>query len=313
MIVGGPQTGQSPACPQNACPLPDHLNMSDADIIIQSCDLVNFRVHKLVLSLSSPFLSDMFSLPQPSNNEVVDGLPVVRLSEDAELLNSLLTILYPIPSVIPNAYDKCLMVLNASQKYDMVGVPARIRAEIQSKKVPMPIGASAFRAYAIASRGDLPSERKTLAHLTLDFPMTFEYIGDELPFFEGWALRDLIGFRKRCRDNLVSCIQSFHLSEPPFNIWMPCTSSTRHSSYQTGYSPSWLTNLFQQRITELGQAFTNPLPNPSNIHDEYLSALHAHIDSHSCVSCMRVHTLKGETFCKELENRLALAISEVGN
>ena len=317
MILGGPQTGQSPACRHDASPLPDHLDVSDADIVIQSCDLVNFRVHKLVLSLSSAFFSDMFSLPQPPNNEVVDGLPVVRLSEDAELLNSLLTMLYPIPSVIPNAYDKCLMVLNASQKYDMVGVPSRIRAEIQSKKVPMPIGASAFRAYAIASRGELPSEREILARLTLDFPMTFEYIGDELPFFEGWALRDLIGFRKRCRDNLVSCFQSFHFGEPPFNIWMSCTYSTpQYSSFQpgsTGYSPSWLSDLFRQRITELGQAFTKPLPNPSNIHDEYLSALHAHVNSYSCISCTRVHALKGETFCKELENRLALAVSEVGN
>ena len=69
----------------------------------------------------------MFSLPQPPDNEVVDGLPVVHLSEDAEVLNSLLTMLYPIPSVMPDSYDKYLMLLAASQKYDMATVQSRIR------------------------------------------------------------------------------------------------------------------------------------------------------------------------------------------
>jgi len=157
--------------------------MANADIIIQSCDFINFRVHKLVLSLSSPFFDDMFSLPQPSDQDVVDGLPVVRLSEDAELLKCLLTMVYPIPSMIPNSYNKTLMVLAASQKYDMDVVQSRIRAETRDKNLPMPIGAATFRAYAIASIKGLSSEKETLARLTLDFPMTFEFLCDELPFF----------------------------------------------------------------------------------------------------------------------------------
>ena len=189
MILGGLQTetGLSPAFSQSASPPPVHLDMANADIIIQSCDFINFRVHKLVLSLSSPFFNDMFSLPQPSDQEVVDGLPVVRLSEDAEVLNCLLTMLYPIPSMMPKSYDKTLISLAASQKYDMDDVQSRIRAKIQSQKLPMPTGAAAFHAYAIASIGGLSSEKETLARLTLDFPMTFEYLCDELPFFEGWV------------------------------------------------------------------------------------------------------------------------------
>jgi len=119
--------------------------MPDADIVVQSCDLVNFRVHKSALSLSSSFFGDMLSLPQPSDNDAVDELPVVRLSEDGEVLNSLLTMLYPIPSVMPISYDKSLMLLVASQKYDMVGIQSRIRAEIQSRNFPTPTGAAAFR------------------------------------------------------------------------------------------------------------------------------------------------------------------------
>ena len=313
MILGGLQTetGPSPAFPQNAS-LPNRLDMANADIIIQSCDFINFRVHKLVLSLSSPFFNDMFSLPQPSDQDVVDGLLVVRLSEDADVLNRLLTMLYPIPSMIPNPYDKTLRLLAASQKYEIDGVQSRIRAEIQGKNLPMPTGAATFHAYVIASIGGWSSERETLARLTLNFPMTFEYFCDELPSFEGWVLRDLISFRKRCRDNLISCFKSFlNLRTPPFNLWTSCLPSAYVSTH-TGRLPSWLVDLFQKRLTELGQAFTNPLPNTSNIREEYLSTLLAHVASNRCLSCPKVHAINGETFCKEIENRLALAIGKVG-
>ena len=313
MILGGLQTGTGlgPTSSQGASPPPDGLDMAGADILIQSCDSVNFRVHKLVLSLSSPFFDDMFSLPQPSDQDVVDGLPVVRLSEDAEVLKCLLTMLFPIPSMIPDSYDKTLKLLAASQKYDMDGVQSRIRAEIRDKDLPMPTGAATFRAYAIASIRGLSPEKKTLARLTLDFPMTFEYLCDELPFFEGWVLYDLIRFRRRCRDNLISCFNSFlDLGIPPFDIWTQCTSNP-HSHSNTGRSPSWVLDLFRKRLTELGQAFTNPLPNTSNIRKEYLSALQAHLTSNKCVACPRVHAINGDTFFKEIENRLALAISKV--
>jgi hypothetical protein len=56
------------------------------------------------------------SLPQPSDSESVDGLPVVQLPEDSELLNSLISILYPVRMVIPNSYDKVPYLLAASQR-----------------------------------------------------------------------------------------------------------------------------------------------------------------------------------------------------
>jgi hypothetical protein len=61
----------------------------------------------------SPFFEDMLSLPQPSDGESVDGLPVVRLPEDSELLNSLLSKIYPVRTVVPNSYDKVLYLFAA--------------------------------------------------------------------------------------------------------------------------------------------------------------------------------------------------------
>src|ERR1700755_3047847 len=90
---------------------PPTFDVPDASIIIQSSDLVDFRVHQSVLAMASPFFKDLLSLPQPLDSETSDGLPVVQLSEDSELLNSLVSMLYPLHTAIPKSYEKVLYSL----------------------------------------------------------------------------------------------------------------------------------------------------------------------------------------------------------
>jgi hypothetical protein len=92
------------------------FHVPDANLIIRSSDFVDFRVHKPLLAMASPVFKDLQSLPQPSDSEFVDGLHVVQLSEDSELLNSLLTVLYPVPTVMPNSYEKVLYLLATRQR-----------------------------------------------------------------------------------------------------------------------------------------------------------------------------------------------------
>jgi len=216
----------------------------------------------------------------------------------------------------------------------MASVQSYIRAEVSHGVFPTPKGAEAFSAYAIASGNELVPEMENAARQTLDHPMTFEVLGEGLRLFEGWALRDLANLRKRYRDNLKSCFESFLKTEQPkFKIWTPCASYTFHSAgYDThgryrdsnSYSrsnlpmfntnkslPSWLAQLFQKHLDESCEAFSRPLFNPRNIRVEYMSALKIHLNSYGCVSCSSVHSLNGETFCKELEDRLTQAVSEV--
>ena len=87
------------------------FDIPDPNIILRLSDFVNFRVHKHVLAMASPFFKDLLSLPQPSDSESVDGLPVVQLSEGSELLNSLISVIYPVHTVIPNSYEKVLYLL----------------------------------------------------------------------------------------------------------------------------------------------------------------------------------------------------------
>jgi hypothetical protein len=92
------------------------FDVPDADLIIRSSDFVDFRVHKPVLAMASPFFKDLLSLPQPSDSEIVDGLPVVQLPEGSELLNSLISIIYPVCTATPKSYEKVLYFLATCQR-----------------------------------------------------------------------------------------------------------------------------------------------------------------------------------------------------
>ncbi|KAI9442002.1 hypothetical protein BJY52DRAFT_473256 [Lactarius psammicola] len=176
--------------------LPLCLDLPDANIIVRSSDKVDFRVHKSVLAVSSPFFKDLLSLPQPPNDELVDGLPVIQLSEDAGLLNSLVSLLYPITTVVPGSYEKVFALLAACQKYDMESVQSRIRAEIKHATFPAPVAAEAFSACAIAGSLGLVPELQNAARLTKGYPMTFESFGEQLRSFKGRTLYDLVRYRK---------------------------------------------------------------------------------------------------------------------
>ena len=95
----------------------DTFDVPDANIIIQSSDLVNFRVHKPVLAMASPIFKDLLSLPQPCDGESVDGLPMVQLPEDSDLLSTLVSMLYPLHPVKPKSYEKVLYSLAVSQQW----------------------------------------------------------------------------------------------------------------------------------------------------------------------------------------------------
>ena len=169
--------------------------MPDPTIIIRSSDKVNFCVHKSLLAISSPFFRDLLSLPQPPDDELVDGLPVIALPEDAELLNSLISLLYPIPLVIPGSYQKVFALLAVCQKYEMESVQFIIRAAVKIGTFPAPVAAEGFGAYAIASSMGLVPEMEDATRLISSQQMTFESLGEGLRSFKGRALYDLI--RKR--------------------------------------------------------------------------------------------------------------------
>jgi hypothetical protein len=187
-----------------------------------------------------------------------------------------------------------LYLLAVCQKYEMVSVQSSIRAEVSRGASPVPKGAEAFRAYAIASAKGLIPETENAARLTLDHPMTFEILGEGLRLFEGWALRDLVNFRRRCRDNLVTCLNSFLERSP--GDWVHCALGS-------------LNKLFTQNKNNLKlEIHTRPLDIHSKIRQEYLTACQVHV---YCKSCLRAYAKDGSIFCAGLETELVKARDKV--
>jgi hypothetical protein len=199
----------------------------------------------------------------------------------------------------------------------MASVQSSIRAEVKCGEFPAPTGVEAFSAYAIAGSEGLVPEMESAAHQTLDHPMTFEILGEELRLFEGSALRDLASFRKRCRDNLVTYLDAFLKIRPPgpSRIWVGCpkdlhTRALRETRGQNAL-PRWLSGLISQNRNALRlQKFTSPLDIHSRIRREYSTAIESHA---SCTSCLRVDMRYGSALCAVLEERLAYARDKVSH
>jgi hypothetical protein len=286
---------------------PETFDVSDTNLMIRSSDLIDFRVHKSILATASPIFKDLLSLPQPSDSEIVDGLPMVQLSESSELLNSLFSILYPNRTVIPKSYDKVLYLLAACQKYEMASVQSSIRAKVKLGEFPVPRGVEAFSAYAIAHGKGLTPEMESAAHQTLDHPMTFEVLEEGLQLFEGSALHDLANFRMRVKGNLFTCLDSYCDVQPsgPSSIWVGCPEVMDAYYPPNRGLPLWLTQIFHVNQVNLEiETFTLPHDIHSRIRQEYLMALQTHPN---CLFCLGVHMRNGLTFCAELENKLAQA------
>jgi hypothetical protein len=202
----------------------------------------------------------------------------------------------------------------------MTSVQSSIRTKVKLGEFPAPVGAEAFSAYAIAGSKGLTPESENAAHQTLDLPMTFEILGERLRLFDGWSLRDLANFRKRCRDNLIPGLNPFLEVQPPgpSSIWvgcpevMPPPKPNPWNTYQPNpvqALPIWLSQLLSLAQNNLKlQKFTHPLDIHSKIREEYFTALQNH---GNCYFCMWVHIRNGSTFCAELENKLTEARDKV--
>lgn len=200
----------------------------------------------------------------------------------------------------------------------MVSVQSSIRDKVKCGKFPAPKGNEAFTAYAIAAGRGLIPEMESAARQTLDLPMTFQALGKKLRLFEGWALRNLVSFRKRCKDCLITCLGSFLEAKPPgpSNIWTNCPEATSRAPRDfrrepVPVLPPWLNDLLSRNQKDLKlQTFSRSLDIHSRIRREYFAALQSH---GNCYTCSGVHTRNGSTFFAELENKLAQAYNKVLN
>jgi hypothetical protein len=192
-------------------PAPAPFDHADADIILRSSDQVDFRAFKLLLSLSSPFFADIFTLPQPAaSSPYADQcvsfdpltlrhrtIPVIQMAEDAQTLSLLLGLCLP-PSVYAHpalvSLDLLHSLADAAAKFEMQGVQTHLKARLVS---PPFIDAQPLRVFAIAYRYAWDDEARTAARFTLRHSLDVPFV-NELQFISAATFYKLREYHRVC-------------------------------------------------------------------------------------------------------------------
>jgi hypothetical protein len=175
------------------------LDYDDADITLRSSDQVDYNVHKVILSTSSPFFKSMFSLPQPtaSFSRPEKHHPIVDIPENSTTVNSLLTFIYPVVSEAPefDSLDDILDALAAAKKYEMAAASQRLEQQFAKSKF---IKRDPVVAFCAAYSRKLGDAARIAAKASLKYPMNLDKIAEKLQNVDGVAFYLLYRFHRAC-------------------------------------------------------------------------------------------------------------------
>ncbi|KAI0051224.1 hypothetical protein FA95DRAFT_1602896 [Auriscalpium vulgare] len=172
---------------------------SDADIILRSSDNVDFHVHRLILSKASPMFATMFSLPRTSQassaDETKNGVPLVRMVEDARTLLLLLRFCYPVPRLALVDPADVRILCAVARKFDAAVVEAAAEGELSAM---LAHGADPERVYALAWSMGLRNVVRDAARRTLRQPLLTGPCWEEFADVSGVALHRLLEYQRSC-------------------------------------------------------------------------------------------------------------------
>jgi hypothetical protein len=172
------------------------FNDHRADVVLRTSDLVDFRIHTLVLSLVSPVFDSMFSLPQPPDAEKKeDALPVISVSESSRTLEKFLGFCYPAGDPELADLNDVEDMLEVMSKYDVEEIKKRVR---KSLLAPVFLKNEPLRVFAIAQRYHLEYETRRAALYTLRRPQ-FEVYCAELEHISAGPYYRVAEYGARCR------------------------------------------------------------------------------------------------------------------
>lgn len=144
----------------------------DADLVLRSCDGIDFRVYKSVLSLVSPVFETMFTLPQPGPKVGASEPPVVQMTEDERTLYLVLQFCYPGRRLELKDLTDMVALLEFAEKHDFEEwLVSCVKRDLVSHAEEDAVG-----VYAVAMRFKLKSEAVAAARSCLRLPRHKLYI-----------------------------------------------------------------------------------------------------------------------------------------
>ncbi|TFY63458.1 hypothetical protein EVG20_g6301 [Dentipellis fragilis] len=267
------------------------FDAENADIVLRSSQWVDFRAHKLLLSLASPVFKSMLSMPQPNSpadsHDYAGGLPVVRMSEDTMTLQHLLTAVYPLPVSLPGSYEDTILVLAAAQKFEMKGALSSIRTAMRASGIYDLAREKPLQIYGLAYSHGLEDEAISAAWHTLP-RASLERYGKELCFASGSALYELTQYWHRCvtgvseliRDSPETSMKEVRKAHPQrpacgHRLVLDCAPGVTHT-------PQWWVEYWRAVEADVRSGL-KPCTDPVDVSDLYKTmSMHAETDCNNC-------------------------------
>ena len=171
---------------------PTFFTTLDGDVILRAGEgsgpSYDFRVHRLVLSLSSSIFRDMFELASPTGQTI----PVVEVADSPQAIDTILRFIYPgveRPEFNLEEFEVLAAVLATAVKYDMGWIVSTLR---KSLKTFLPSGSVAV--YLLASRFGFKEEVKEAARTTTIWMFTINGNEEQVNQVSSATLYRLIQF-----------------------------------------------------------------------------------------------------------------------
>ncbi|TFK84567.1 hypothetical protein K466DRAFT_665077 [Polyporus arcularius HHB13444] len=196
----------------------------DWDVALRSSDGVLFRLHKMILGKASPVFEGMFALP--ADPAAPGQLQIVDMTEDADTLEHLLRIIYPVPPPTITAVPELVSLLETMKKCQMqdfvTALEQQMMGLLQSDTL------QPLRAYTLAYIHKMKRLARAAARRLLLYPhslepdsMPPEYI--DIPASATWLL---VEYRQDCRKVAEAAVDDA--------LWMATRSS--------GRKPVWISH-----------------------------------------------------------------------
>lgn len=165
-----------------------------ADIVLRSCDGVDFRVITFFLKLASSSF-DSFIEQAAQSDQIEGDLPIVSVEENHKVLDIWLRFCYPstLAEDSPlHELEDIIPVLEAARKYSLKPLEHKIRQALKSRMEKEPL-----RCFALAMRAQLNIEATLAAKYTLRQSLIPARI-PEIDLITAKELLALLTYHQRC-------------------------------------------------------------------------------------------------------------------
>ena len=169
------------------------FDAADCDVVLRTVDDERLRVHRRILQEASPFFSDLFSLPQPPSDNNEDP-PIIDVEENAGLMKTLLSLVYPGPEPEIDTLDELSALLVAAMKYQLIRAVDALRRLLIT---PEFVEKHPTRVYAIACRHDLDEEARVASKYTLNINVLDCPLTDDLKYISAFAYHRLLDLHRK--------------------------------------------------------------------------------------------------------------------